>query len=552
MKITPRTRTDSNPRRKQIFSKTLVEAKRLGRTLPAIINGVTASQARGHGLIGDSVDLEEPSLPDHGSLFVSSESDDELNALRKSEIPVKEQNLDASIRNGDTTSLSTSGPLTPFGASKSPAASSATWSLDEANTSPSLKLMPTTAGLPSTGVTSSGIPPSFGRLTSPNPFTALSTNAGNATSFGIKSNTGALVAETATKFLHGSPKASSNPFHRSLLAPSPPSITNSRLSTSPFQASLDTAASERDQQEKPVLPLSASSSTPSSQELPSVSRLSVLVDPLEKQSAPNRIVETSVVEDINQPLWNESRTGKYTAPYQTQELPRSPPTNFTNPLPSLAHEPSSPESENLPSQFPTHPHQGLLVNGKVSSFLQENSPLKSSLPTEIPSEVSEEYSSSPTSPIPSFISKPITKGSTFDSDNSLNTNKAANLISQPRHSVNARSQAASLKLSSTLKEDLASSNAPRSSIQSTEFETSAANAPSFCAEDTPVNKAKDRHSVSNTLSEALMLDDEGLLQQFIEYTIGPLVAASARQIEEENSWRLARQSFLYLFRDTIN
>ena len=43
--------TDSNPRRAQIFSKNLVEKKRLGRTFPAVINGLSASQARLNGLV---------------------------------------------------------------------------------------------------------------------------------------------------------------------------------------------------------------------------------------------------------------------------------------------------------------------------------------------------------------------------------------------------------------------------------------------------------------------------------------------------------------------
>ncbi|MCJ1435111.1 hypothetical protein MMC27_004481 [Xylographa pallens] len=42
---------DSNPRRAQIFSKNLVEKKRFGRTFPAVINGLSASQARLNGFV---------------------------------------------------------------------------------------------------------------------------------------------------------------------------------------------------------------------------------------------------------------------------------------------------------------------------------------------------------------------------------------------------------------------------------------------------------------------------------------------------------------------
>jgi len=41
----------------------------------------------------------------------------------------------------------------------------------------------------------------------------------------------------------------------------------------------------------------------------------------------------------------------------------------------------------------------------------------------------------------------------------------------------------------------------------------------------------------------MMMDDEGLLSQFIEYTIGPVVAASFHQIKDERSWAKASMYF---------
>ena len=35
------------------------------------------------------------------------------------------------------------------------------------------------------------------------------------------------------------------------------------------------------------------------------------------------------------------------------------------------------------------------------------------------------------------------------------------------------------------------------------------------------------------------MDDEGLLKQFVEYTIGPIIAASFRQVKDERSWTKA-------------
>ncbi|KAG8532156.1 uncharacterized protein KY384_003796 [Bacidia gigantensis] len=65
--------SDSNPRRKQVFSKGMVESKRLGRTLPAIIDGITASQAQAQGLIEEYSDTDSDANSE--SLFLDGDSD---------------------------------------------------------------------------------------------------------------------------------------------------------------------------------------------------------------------------------------------------------------------------------------------------------------------------------------------------------------------------------------------------------------------------------------------------------------------------------------------
>lgn len=46
------------------------------------------------------------------------------------------------------------------------------------------------------------------------------------------------------------------------------------------------------------------------------------------------------------------------------------------------------------------------------------------------------------------------------------------------------------------------------------------------------------------LADAVMRDDHGLLQQFLEYTIGPLITSSMAQLQDEQSWEEASQSSL--------
>ena len=83
--------TDSVHRRPQIFSKSLVERKRLGRTLPAVINGLSASQARADGLVEDPTttptDVTDGNKKDK-ALFLSDESDEESANPKVSSITV--------------------------------------------------------------------------------------------------------------------------------------------------------------------------------------------------------------------------------------------------------------------------------------------------------------------------------------------------------------------------------------------------------------------------------------------------------------------------------
>ena len=58
-------------------------------------------------------------------------------------------------------------------------------------------------------------------------------------------------------------------------------------------------------------------------------------------------------------------------------------------------------------------------------------------------------------------------------------------------------------------------------------------------------KAPDpRPAVLDALAEGLLMEDQGLLQQFIEYTIGPIVREAFQEVEEERPWKRASQWLL--------
>ena len=53
-----------------------------------------------------------------------------------------------------------------------------------------------------------------------------------------------------------------------------------------------------------------------------------------------------------------------------------------------------------------------------------------------------------------------------------------------------------------------------------------------------------RQAALDKLSDAVMCEDKGLLQQFIEHSVGPIITSSLAQLEDEWSWEEASQSSL--------
>lgn len=50
-----------------------------------------------------------------------------------------------------------------------------------------------------------------------------------------------------------------------------------------------------------------------------------------------------------------------------------------------------------------------------------------------------------------------------------------------------------------------------------------------------------RPAVLDALTESLMMDDQGLLQQYIEYTVGPIIHHAFLEVEDDRSWSRASQ-----------
>ena len=78
---------------------------------------------------------------------------------------------------------------------------------------------------------------------------------------------------------------------------------------------------------------------------------------------------------------------------------------------------------------------------------------------------------------------------------------------------------------------------PLTSIKS-QVPNAAAEAPRTTTAKAPPNP---RPAVLDALAEGLMMDDQGLLQQFIEFTVGPIVHQAFLEVEDDESWNRASQ-----------
>ena len=83
---------------------------------------------------------------------------------------------------------------------------------------------------------------------------------------------------------------------------------------------------------------------------------------------------------------------------------------------------------------------------------------------------------------------------------------------------------------------------PQKSFTSDPQTTSTSSLPNATLLTAANNRLDPESSVSNELANAVMHDDHGLLQQFLEYTVSPMIMSSIAQLQDERSWEEASQS----------
>ncbi|KAL6712779.1 actin cytoskeleton and mitosis protein [Lecanora helva] len=512
--------TDQNPRRKQIFSKALVECKRLGRTLPAVVNGMTASQAQTQGFVENVGDTDSVSTHDNEKLFVDDYSGDEgINSRPKSASPVESNEA-------------SSDPFAPFNKEK---------------------------------------PDLFGGL-SKFPNVTFGKPSAKPT---ISSNPTSSTASDSS-ILASAPQAVSAPFH------------NTGSTKFSFFATKDKENAEEDKDDSspaitndlPRFDFAKPATTLHSTNVSNSSQKSALAQPLNSSHGDLGHVQSpfssTKVEahsgQSSRPTFNST-----TPPQSIFDKPTnsSAPTKFsfaTSPLFKLSEAEQAPKNDTPPEFHKANDATSKPFFSTKSYKPDLSSPLALDTSRSTVDQSSIARSNSPDEPISNFL------GTMRNSQSSNQTPKnpsPASLSITPNAGTHIESildttspeTHATTHILTPHKEDspnpifTMSPQAPKSTVISghapstqftkvhdTQSALSSSSLPNSVFNSSPAHAPNNGSGAASTsattldqLADAIMLEDSGLLQQFVEHVIGPIIKSSTAQLEDEESWEEARE-----------
>lgn len=455
-----------------------MEHKRLGRTLPAVINGVVASQAQSDGMVDpSSAGNSPPSTTKNESLFINGDSDEE-----PSDTKGKVGNSEGTKKPDAVSKFNFSPQSSVVQSSTNPldTRNTATYATGSANISP--------FSIPSTNA-----------FPKPSPF-PQSTHFDFT--FGNPSTPSSAFGTSKTT--DPDPLKPSYPPKFDFYAPSSTTLPKPASDDRPLRTTASQPTSTFAFSSSPTIPMTypftetIKSKTPSVAAVSEGSTLTPQVQHPKPPTAPFQFIAQSKQPATQTPFSLKS------AEAQNTSLPERAPSAFAptnNVTPSLPNAPS-PLSSFFPSKQP---------EPNTPSMLLEGAPKTQSPSFEI-SSVSPRSSSPPKTMTPSAPLQPKPTPppiGNFRPDTQKQTQIPA---SEP-------TPVSQFPGSSP-------TNPPPSTI--------------YKANQTPTKKDH-RPQALDTLSKAMLLDDGGLLQQFIEHTIGPIISAAFRQRKDELSWERARK-----------
>ena len=485
-----------------------MESKRLGRTLPAVINGLSAVQAQAQGFIEVPSDADTASVANSESLFIGESDDESTSSGSRSGSPQKIRDV-----NGKAPQLNPA--ATPFDPKP-------TSSMASANPNPFSAA--TTFGKPSGTQIQSNPTSAFDSSSKPtnqlahNPFeikeppkfnffppsntTKVEESKGTPGHFSTKEppKSGFFAPQTAPKTQgnnNGSVVSSFAPFLEKNTTFGQPSTTFPATTTpEPTKA---VAKNPPTSTEAAVLPKPRSvSDQPAALSAPPV--FSFGTSPLFGPAG----TEPRAHDSDASPLQTSEEKSSSTATPHQKDAPKKPPTSTLQPTPIST--PSSP----FPPSYPLTKE----TNSTPAAPLKNPDSTDPLVPTKKP--LFNSSSSQPSSIFPSSITP------TFQSPLSAPSTKPFEAVQKP---------------TSLLEPSTWDSKAPSGSLVRPLGPKLSQKQP------TSAPPPLDPRSVAlDKLSNIMLLEDNGIVQHFIEFTVGPIIKAAIARFDDESSWKEASQS----------
>ena len=479
-----------------------MESKRLGRTLPAVVNGLSAAQAQSQGLIEVASDADTASVANSEPLFVGESDHESVSSRSRSGSPqdTQDSNGEASQLNAATTPFNPKPMTTTSSARPNPFQAATTFGKPsgtpvQTNSKPAFDFNPKPTNQAAHNPFESKEPPKFNFFPLENGSKAKESKD-TPSAFGTKESPKATFPPSQ---LGSEPSKNSN-------SPGPSSFAPAIDKTTMFPTTTSAEQSKAVVEKPPTSSEAAGPSKPKS-----------VFDLATAPSAPYAFsFGTSPL--FGSADGNSKSHDTNSNPLQSQES-----NDLTIPAPQQRDAaikfPSSQTSSGSHSKS-FSPFQPSSSSNQETSLPQAASP-KSTNSTHPLMPTSESQSNSRSSqPFPAF---PSSTAPVFQPPLSPLFNKPAQ-ATQTSNSAREHTTSNSQKISN-------SPVAERSDFQPGQKQSS-----SGTLQLDPKSVALDQ------LSKSILLEDNGIIQHFIEFSVGPIIKASIAQFNDDLSWKEASQS----------
>ncbi|KAL9014595.1 MAG: hypothetical protein Q9173_000760 [Seirophora scorigena] len=493
--VTGRYLSDANANRKQAFSTSLVEQKRRGRTFPAVVNGLTAAQAQAQGLIKED----------------SSDNEDFASTNDESLFLPDGSAIAEPVLQPVTNGAKTQAPLKVL--EESSEGSSGNPSFLQASVKTS-----SFSDIPTSNTSTANF---FGKP-------SISTSSQPTTQPFFPQSNFLDKSKNRPFSDQSTPEATASPFGKT-------NQVDSRLPSFNF------AKPFTEQAQSNLNPTTPSTSSTFNVQPPSTSDPPLQVNfgnsPLFNFPGPGNAVQTEKADD--------------NIDFSAKPVPKAA-------EPKIAEKNAS-RSESVISN-PTSNASTSALFPSAPALATHNDTYDQSFRLSFPSSV-------PSSPASSLR----LKSSTEQLDKPASPRgfhfTQASLPSTVQFSAQLSGRSISQQPDNAMKPPRQSPSQPATSVANLTFQPSASSVlpsqrtpPIASSSKAAATESSDpRPAVLDALAEGLLMEGQGLLEQFIEYAIGPIVHEAFREVEDERSWKRAREmrtallrkKYLRRWRDTV-